>query len=509
MKFCSLLFVALGALNQFALSAEFSWTKNINGDYKLMRPLGCYAPTSDRVYVYGGTSSSSRPLQAIISEVDIISGESKGNITLSNENWIDLRDMKDTFRDNNFVLVGSTKYRTIFGASSEVATSNAYGFVAKVDFDFSGNLTASWAKIYGSYAGDVTFTSVVIGTDGSIAAIGEVRGEVVGIQAVSYGSIDILAIRYDPNGNIAWSYILGGRYAEAPGSVLIDGTGNVYVSGMTTDGFAFQGTFVHAGFFVLKISQDGALLWVNSWNLRSFGHVVKASFTENGEIAVLTSFDKNRRGVGQKFALNIVDQAGSSVANMTYSNDYDVNFVATDFAAKGATRYVIYGENAASSQPVLLEVDVKSSESFLCSRTEISTPVSGTGSLCWTVGDRAMVSVFDTSRNSVYGVVDVPRSDTCASIGGNNTESASIFSTPAASSPTVSIIATSTVPVETPEPNVTATTTATIETVVLSPIAPSPSRNLVGTGQATNGASSSKVFGSLMAVSFGVLAMIL
>ena len=90
------------------------------------------------------------------------------------------------------------------------------------------------------------------------------------VELTSAGSFDVFVSKLDANGNLLWARRVGGTSDDSGGGVVVDGSGNVYVTG-----HFFSGTvdfdpgagiveLTSAGFydvFVLKLNGSGDFVW--------------------------------------------------------------------------------------------------------------------------------------------------------------------------------------------------------------------------------------------------------
>jgi len=74
------------------------------------------------------------------------------------------------------------------------------------------------------------------------------------------GAWDIILLKYSASGNIVWQKTWGGSDYDWGYGVAVDGTGNIYVTGMTDSFGAGSSDLI-----LLKCSADGSLLWQKTW----------------------------------------------------------------------------------------------------------------------------------------------------------------------------------------------------------------------------------------------------
>jgi len=138
------------------------------------------------------------------------------------------------------------------------------GFIAKYNQD--GTLV--WTRLIGSSDqwADGTYreaaNGLVAGADGSIYLVGSVRGSIDG-QTFNGGNTDVLLIKYDADGNKAWTRLLGSTSSELGKAVAISPDGSIFIAGMTEgvgslDGQSRSG---YRDVFVSKYNPDGSRVW--------------------------------------------------------------------------------------------------------------------------------------------------------------------------------------------------------------------------------------------------------
>lgn len=89
---------------------------------------------------------------------------------------------------------------------------------------------------------------------------------VAAATTTSLGALDVVLLKYDPDGTLIWSQVWGGinGLPDVPSSIALDQQGNIYVAGCT---YAAPND---PDFLVLKISSAGALLWSTTYDHLGF-----------------------------------------------------------------------------------------------------------------------------------------------------------------------------------------------------------------------------------------------
>ena len=157
----------------------------------------------------------------------------------------------------NSYVVGSFTGTALFGGTTLTSTGVFDIFVAK--YGTSGTLT--WAKQAGGANNDFGYGITVDGT-GNIY--------VTGLFNTSTGSWNIFVAKYGTDGTLTWAKQPGGSGDVSWPTPAVDGTGNIYVAGQFTGTATFgegasQTTLTSTGssdMFVAKYGTDGTLTWV-------------------------------------------------------------------------------------------------------------------------------------------------------------------------------------------------------------------------------------------------------
>ncbi|GAB3992119.1 hypothetical protein GCM10028807_24490 [Spirosoma daeguense] len=143
-------------------------------------------------------------------------------------------------------------------------------FVSKVDP--AGNLI--WAKQFGSSSDDRGFSIAVSGS-GDVYITGRFMGTVdfdpspAVVNLSSAGGPDIFIGKLDASGNYIWAKRIGGSFNDVSYSLALDGSGNVYTTGIFTETVDFDpGSSVAnltslGGYdaFVSKLDASGNYVW--------------------------------------------------------------------------------------------------------------------------------------------------------------------------------------------------------------------------------------------------------
>jgi hypothetical protein len=172
-------------------------------------------------------------------------------------------------------------------------------FVSKLDS--SGNLV--WAKTFGGTANDIGF-SVAVDGSGNVYTTGYFFGTVdfdpgAGTtNLTSAGSDDVFVSKLDSSGNLVWAKTFGGTSADNVQSMAVDGSGNVYTTGVfnnTADFDPGAGTtnLTSAGsgdVFVSKLDSSGNLVWAKTFGGTSNDYGRSVAVDGSGNIYTTGNF---------------------------------------------------------------------------------------------------------------------------------------------------------------------------------------------------------------------------
>jgi hypothetical protein len=199
-----------------------------------------------------------------------------------------------------------------------------------------------WASYLGGSGGDSGYGIAVDGT-GNVYVTGETRSTnfpTPGGFDTTYGgnySADAFVTKVNATGQgLAWSSYLGGSENDYGQGIAVDGSGNVYVTGVTssadfptTGGFATTYGGGYSDAFVTKVNADGqnlawssylggsALDWGNGIAVDGSGNVYVTGYTYSSDFPTPAGFDTTYGGgFGDAFVTKVT--AGGGLAWSSY-----------------------------------------------------------------------------------------------------------------------------------------------------------------------------------------------
>jgi hypothetical protein len=139
-------------------------------------------------------------------------------------------------------------------------------------------LVHQWTNRVGSNLDGEKLWRIAVDGNGNVYATGYFRGTFSdqGITVTSIGAVDMILLKYDPDGVLLWARNAGGPADDAGYGIDCDKSGNVYVTGLYS-GLAVFGSQLVSNpepdgvllpfHFIARYSPDGDLVWVRTVNV--------------------------------------------------------------------------------------------------------------------------------------------------------------------------------------------------------------------------------------------------
>lgn len=166
-------------------------------------------------------------------------------------------------KDGGFALLGYSK-----SADNDVSqNAGAQDFwMLKITADGS----ISWQKTFGFSGADIGITLLETSDNGylitGVLDVSASNGQGNSKAAQKHAGGDVWALKLDNSGDLEWSRFFGGSFTDTPFGV-VETTDNNYIIAASSDSDDFnisnnKGTY---DFWILKISSDGNLIWEKSF----------------------------------------------------------------------------------------------------------------------------------------------------------------------------------------------------------------------------------------------------
>lgn len=326
---------------KYDASGNFAWVKTMGGT--TIQPRGIKIDNSGNIILAGDFSGTldfdpgggvASLTSAGSSDIFFAKYDGSGNYIFANRigsTSIDIPLGLTTDAGDNIYLSGYYQLSVDFdpGAGTQTLTNAGTqdGFFAK--YNSSGAFVL--ARRLGGTGADFV-RSIAVNTSGTIYITGDFTGTVdfdpgAGTQnLISAGSSDIFIGNYDASGNYVYARRMGGTFGEAPNSIAIDGSNNVYITGLflgTTDFDPGAGT----------VNLVGSTTYPNSFvsSLNSSGNYRFAGLLGGG---VTTPLDEKSNSIVADANGNVIITGnfsgtvdfdpGSGVTNLTSLGDRDI-----------------------------------------------------------------------------------------------------------------------------------------------------------------------------------------
>lgn len=117
---------------------------------------------------------------------------------------------------------------------------------------FNNQGAQEWYRTWGG-SNDDEATAVVIDSSGNIFITGST-------DSYGNGGLDTFLVKFNSAGTQLWNVTWGGTSDDAPNNMAIDSLNNIYITGHT---YSFPGGSNDA--FLLKYSDSGVLIWNTTW----------------------------------------------------------------------------------------------------------------------------------------------------------------------------------------------------------------------------------------------------
>ncbi len=175
----------------------------------------------------------------------------------------------------NVYVVGDTT-----GALSGQANVGANdAWVRKYDSDGS----VLWTRQFGTGTGDGA-ASVSVDGSGNVYVAGTTWGNLAGQG--NAGGNDAFVRKYDSAGTALWTRLVGTANTDVGDTVLVDGSGNAYLVGLVSAALPGQTSAGAQDGFVRKYDSAGSVLWTQQFGTSSGDFVQAASMDGSGNVYV-------------------------------------------------------------------------------------------------------------------------------------------------------------------------------------------------------------------------------
>ncbi len=161
--------------------------------------------------------------------------------------------------DGGYITIGST-----LSGDGDVPLNRGYWDVWVVKYDNNGDI--EWTRTYGSTLNEMGTKVMQVADGGYILLASSNHSNNGDVPAGGHGNYDIWLVKINPTGNIQWSKLYGGSYAEEAMSIAKTNDNGYIISAMTSsndgDVSGLHGIpFTDNDVWVMRTDQAGNLLW--------------------------------------------------------------------------------------------------------------------------------------------------------------------------------------------------------------------------------------------------------
>ena len=191
-----------------------------------------------------------------------------------------------------YFLAGATRE----GISNKDVTDGGHIQLAKMDM--ANNIL--WRQVI---ATDFTDTVTDVATDGAgdVYLYGYTGGYLGEEGGSNFGEMDVFLIKLDTDGNQLWRRQWGTAEVETSSQMVIDGQGNLVLTGSTFGSFDGSGPTFDQDAFVIKVATDGSDLWLVQDHGISAGEAL--TLTGDDDIVVAGWYGQKRTGYNVNLSL--------------------------------------------------------------------------------------------------------------------------------------------------------------------------------------------------------------
>ena len=320
------LLVFVLTLPVFAQSVDTAWVRRYNGPADTTDVgRAIVVDGSGNVYVTGGSYGSGTGW-----DYATIKYDSSGN-----QVWVQRYDGPGSYIDEAFAIVLDDPGNVyVTGTSYSNLTGSDY---ATIKYDSSGNQL--WVQRYsGPGIREDAAKAIALDNSGNVYVTG------YSVRNVLPYDEDYITIKYDSSGSQVWVQKYGGPgiYIDEALAIAADGSGNVYVTGVS------YGSGTEFDYATIKYDSSGSQVWVQRYNSPASDTDAASAIALDGSGNVYVTGASSGSGTDVDYATIKYDSAGNQVWVQRYSGPENVVDYLPDLAVDGSGNVYVTGETYGS-----------------------------------------------------------------------------------------------------------------------------------------------------------------
>ncbi|HNW81731.1 MAG TPA: SBBP repeat-containing protein, partial [bacterium] len=203
----------------------------------------------------------------------------------------------------------------------------------------------AWTKQWGT-SGQEYGQSVAVDNSGNIFVTGYTDGDLDG--NTNAGSSDIFLTKLKSDGSFEWTQQWGTIKFDTGNSLLVDSSGNIFITGHTSGTFDGNTDSTGIGVFLTKLSDNGSVIWTKQWGTgeNDYGESVSIDSFGNIFVAGHTNGDVDGYNIVSRMFLTKLNSDGSEVWIKVWGSNGDDEVSCLTIDSSGNIFVAGYAEGA-------------------------------------------------------------------------------------------------------------------------------------------------------------------
>ena len=231
------------------------------------------------------------------------------------DTYIDSGNIYDLAIDasNNLYLVGITNEDV-----GEQKVSGTYDIIV-IKYSFTGEKL--WTKVIGGPKSDIA-SKIAIDSNGDLFITGYTDGSID--DQTNVGNDDCFIIKCSSNGEKLWTKLFGSLKSDTATDIVIDNTGNIFITGYTLGNMDTQINSGSTDVFIAKFTNTGEKLWTRLYASAKYDYAFNMVLSKTGDVFITgNNADEDASGNLKNFDIFLAkySSAGELLWTKTISTD--------------------------------------------------------------------------------------------------------------------------------------------------------------------------------------------